>query len=124
MANPHSTGTDCPSEVLYPTITRSTADCVREPPPPTYGKPPSETARRLGMTVRLLRVARGWSQETLAEIAGLERSFVGAVERAEHNITVATAEKLAKAFDLTVADLLAAQASEAFQRALRPEDGN
>jgi len=106
MANHHSTGKDCPSEVPYPAITRSSPDCVREPPPP-YGKPPSETARRLGMTIRLLRVSRGWSQETLAEIAGLERSFVGAVERAEHNITVATIEKLATAFDMTVAELLA-----------------
>lgn len=105
MANPHSTGTDCPSEVFYPTITRSTADCVREPPS-SYGKPPSETARRLGMTIRLLRVSRGWSQETLAAIAGLDRTFVGAIERAERNVTLATAEKLAMAFNLSVAELL------------------
>lgn len=105
MADHHSTGTDCPSEVLYPTITRSTADCVREPPSP-YGKPPSETARRPGMTIRLLRVSRGWSQETLAEIAGLDRTAVGTIERAERNITLATAEKIAQAFDMTVAELL------------------
>jgi len=105
MANHHSTGTDCPSEVFYPDITCSEPDCVREPSPP-YGKPPSETARRLGMTIRLLRVSRGWSQETLAEIAGLDRTAVGTIERAERNITLATAEKLAKAFDMTVAELL------------------
>ena len=58
------------------------------------------------IAIRLLRVSRRWSQETLAEIAGLDRTFVGAVERAERNITLATAEKLAKAFDLMVADLL------------------
>jgi transcriptional regulator with XRE-family HTH domain len=49
---------------------------------------------------------RGWSQETLAELAGLHRSFVGSIERYEHNITLATVEKLANAFDLTVAELL------------------
>ncbi|HHH43904.1 MAG TPA: XRE family transcriptional regulator [Gammaproteobacteria bacterium] len=59
------------------------------------------------MTIRLLRVARGWSQETLAAVAGLDRTFVGAIERAERNITLVSAEKIAKAFDMTVAELLA-----------------
>jgi len=39
-------------------------------------------------------------------------------------ITLATAEKLATAFGLTVADLLAVQSSEAFVRALRPDSDN
>jgi len=51
-------------------------------------------------------VAHSWSQETLALNAGLDRTFVGAIERAERNITLASAEKIAKAFGLTVADLL------------------
>ena len=38
--------------------------------------------------------------------AGLDRTFVGAIERAERNITLASAEKVAKAFGMTVADLL------------------
>jgi len=79
---------------------------VGEPERPPYGNPVSEAARRLAKNVRLLRVAHGWSQETLAEVAGLDRTFVGAVERAERNITLASAEKIAKAFDMTVADLL------------------
>jgi len=70
---------------------------------------------------RFLTRPGGWSQETLALNAGLDRTFVGAVERAERNITLATAEKLAQAFNLTVADLLAVQTSEAFVRALRPD---
>ena len=73
---------------------------------PAYGRPPSETARRLGRTVRLLRVARGWSQETLAELAGLDRTAVGTLERAERNVTLATVEKIARAFELSVAQLL------------------
>ncbi len=48
----------------------------------------------------------GWSQETLALDAGLDRTFVGAIERAERNITLASAEKIANAFGMTVADLL------------------
>ncbi|MGD8854450.1 MAG: helix-turn-helix transcriptional regulator [Gammaproteobacteria bacterium] len=106
MASDHSTGTDRPAEVAYPNLGYSSAAGVREPDPPSYGKSPSETARRLGMTVRLLRLSRGWSQETLAELAGLDRTFIGAVERAERNITLASAEKLANAFDMTVAELL------------------
>jgi len=58
------------------------------------------------MNVRLLRVAHGWSQEALALNAGLDRTFVGAIERAERNITLASAEKIANAFGMTVADLL------------------
>jgi len=38
-----------------------------------------------------LRTVRGLSQETLVLNAGLDRTFVGAVERAERNITLATA---------------------------------
>jgi len=110
MANPHSTGTLCPSEVQYPDHTRFTGaspNCIREPGPSLYGKPVvSDAAKRLAKNVRLLRVSHSWSQETLAELAGLDRTFVGAVERAERNITLATAEKLANAFGMTVADLL------------------
>jgi len=61
---------------------------------------------RLAKNVRLLRTAHGWSQETLALNAGLDRTFIGAVERAERNITVASVEKLAKALNMSVADLL------------------
>jgi len=110
MANPYSTDTLCPSEVQYPDLTRFTGaslDCIREPGSSPYGKPVvSVAAKRLAKNVRLLRVSHGWSQETLAELAGLDRSFVGAVERVERNITLATAEKLANAFGMTVADIL------------------
>jgi len=97
---------------------------VGEPERPPYKGEVSETAKRLASNVRLLRTVRGWSQETLALNAGLDRSFVGAVERAERNITLATAEKLAQAFGLTVADLLVAKTSEVFVRALRPDNDN
>ena len=127
MASDHSTGSACPAKTLsYAELTApylATFYVVSEPGRPPYNRAVSETARRLAGNVRLLRTVRGWSQETLALNAGLDRTFVGAVERAERNITLATAEKLAQAFNLTVADLLVAQTSEAFVRALRPEDG-
>jgi len=68
--------------------------------------------------MRLLRTVRGWSQETLAMNAGLDRTFVGAIERAERNLTLVTAEKIANTFQLTVADLLSPHTSVALLNAL------
>lgn len=110
MADVYSTGGVCPAKTLsYEDRYTSYPDAlyfIAEPERPAYGRTVSESARQLAMNVRLLRVAHGWSQETLALNAGLDRTFVGAVERAERNITLATAEKLAEAFSMTVADLL------------------
>lgn len=42
--------------------------------------------RILGRNVRIARTSRGWSQETLGELAGMDRTYVGAVERAEASV--------------------------------------
>lgn len=56
--------------------------------------------------LRRLRRARGLSQEALADIAYLHRTYVGSVERAERNISLDNIEKLARALDTSPADLL------------------
>lgn len=56
--------------------------------------------------VRRLRVARGWSQEDLADQCSLHRTYVGAIERGERNITLATLERLATALEVIPTDLL------------------
>ncbi|MGI9321567.1 MAG: helix-turn-helix domain-containing protein [Thiogranum sp.] len=85
---------------------------ICEPDPPYYGvtpvKPDTTLRERLARNVRLLRVMRGWSQEVLALEARLDRTYVGAVERAERNLTLSSMEKLAKALDVEVKALLAA----------------
>jgi len=60
----------------------------------------------IGRRIRLIRQQRGWSQEVLAELADLNRSYVGAVERGEHNIGIDTVERLAFALDITLCRLV------------------
>ena len=51
--------------------------------------------------LRSLRQAHGMSQEKLAELAGLHRTYVSSVERGERNISIDNIERLAKALDAT-----------------------
>lgn len=56
--------------------------------------------------LRRQRKAKGLSQEALADIAGLDRSFVGQVERGERSISLKNIVKLAKALGIEPAELL------------------
>jgi len=48
----------------------------------------------------------GLSQEELADIAGLHRTYVGSIERGERNVSIDNIERLAVALELDVIDLL------------------
>jgi len=54
----------------------------------------------LGQRIRQLRKARGWTQQEVAERAGLDYKYVGAIERGERNITLDNVEKIAIGFGL------------------------
>ncbi|MGA8595756.1 MAG: helix-turn-helix transcriptional regulator [Bryobacteraceae bacterium] len=56
--------------------------------------------------VRRARRLRHLSQERLAELAGLHRTYVGSVERGERNISIDNIEALATALKMTCAELL------------------
>ena len=60
---------------------------------------------RLGLNIRQARTARGISQEQLAADAGLDRAYVGRVERGEANISAINLAKLACTFGVEVATL-------------------
>lgn len=58
-----------------------------------------------GQNVRKLRVERGLSQEQLADKAGLHRTYIGMIERAEKNITLCNIEKIAIALSVSIDSL-------------------
>jgi len=66
----------------------------------------SEILVRFGQRVREERLKQGLSQEQLAELAGVHRTYIGMIERAEKNITLENIEKLAKALNLKPEELL------------------
>lgn len=60
----------------------------------------------IGWNLRRLRVEQGLSQERLAFASGIDRAYVGRVERGSENVTIATLEAMARALAVPVADLL------------------
>lgn len=59
-----------------------------------------------GKSVQQRRKALGLSQEELADKAGVHRTYIGMIERAEKNITLCNIERLAKALEVEVSELL------------------
>ena len=67
----------------------------------------AELAHAFGAAVRALRMERGIAQESLAHLAGIERSHMGKVERGEHMPTLAIIFKIAGALECSTAVLMA-----------------
>jgi transcriptional regulator with XRE-family HTH domain len=67
--------------------------------------PKASTKSVFGKAVRALREERGYSQEELAERAGLHRNYVGGVERGERNVALENIVKLAGALSVRTRDL-------------------
>ena len=66
----------------------------------------SNISGRFGGVIRRLREERGWSQERLAGIAELNRSYMGEIERATAVPSLATAAKLAHALEVPLSRLI------------------
>lgn len=65
----------------------------------------SQVLIAFGCVVREVRKERGYSQEELADIAGLHRTYIGMIERAEKNITLENIKKICDALDYSLNDL-------------------
>ncbi len=79
----------------------------RRPARPANPRPPADAlAGRLGERVRRLRAERGWSLEVLAGASGVSRSMLSQIERDQANPTLAVALRIARAFELSLGDLV------------------
>tara|TARA_B100000282_G_scaffold278915_1_gene238855 strand:- start:402 stop:617 length:216 start_codon:yes stop_codon:yes gene_type:complete len=58
-----------------------------------------------GARVRALRIEKGWSQKNFAFECGLHKTFIGAVERWERNISLENIKKIANTFRIDIAEL-------------------
>lgn len=61
--------------------------------------------------MKRLRKERGWSQEVLADAAGLDRTYISGIERMVRNPTITVVERVANALDCKLGKLLDEQAS-------------
>ena len=61
---------------------------------------------QLGKYLRTVRERRGWSQEDLAFRCGLHRTYLGAVERAEYNLTLRSLRRITDALGISLADAM------------------
>jgi len=73
----------------------------------SISKSVSSDARRVfAKRMRQIRQVKGLSQEALADLAGLHRTYVGSVERSERNVSIDNMERLARALEVDIVDLL------------------
>lgn len=65
-----------------------------------------EILKALGQRVRELRKKKGFSQEAFADITGVHRTWMGAVERGERNLSFHNLVLISKALGITLSQLL------------------
>jgi transcriptional regulator with XRE-family HTH domain len=65
-----------------------------------------DVRRRLAVNMKRLRKERGWSQEALADEAGLDRTYISGIERVVKNPTVIVVERVAAALNCNFGELL------------------
>ncbi len=62
--------------------------------------------RRLGAAIKEARQELDLSQEKLAELAGLHRTYIGSIERGERNVSILNLLRIARALNVRVVELL------------------
>ena len=91
------------------------------PPEP----PPAEAIHQhLGSRVKHLRSARGWSLEALANASGVSRSMLSQIEREQANPTLAVTLRIARAFGLSLGELLEMPGAASTVTVIRADEHN
>jgi len=72
----------------------------------SVNKTTSKARKLFSTNLRAFRKEKGISQEELAYLSGLHRTYVGSVERGERNISIDNIERLAEALNIKITDLL------------------
>ena len=60
----------------------------------------------LGSAIKRIRLGKNLTQEKLAFLSGVDRTYVGQVERGDNNGAILTLARLAKALDISIAELI------------------
>ncbi|MBD3675697.1 MAG: helix-turn-helix transcriptional regulator [Planctomycetaceae bacterium] len=66
----------------------------------------ADILKRFGQRVRTLRKEQGYSQENFAYACGLDRTYVGGIERGERNVALRNIELIAETLGITLAELM------------------
>lgn len=61
---------------------------------------------QFGLKVKQLRISKGYSQEKLAELADLDRTYIPGIENGKRNVSIVVLQKIAAAFKITISELL------------------
>lgn len=61
---------------------------------------------KLGQKIKEIRIKEGYSQEELASLSKLHRTYISDIERGERNVSVENIEKIAKALKIEPNELL------------------
>lgn len=95
----------------------------QQAPKSSDSSPPADSiSRHLGTRVKHLRSARGWSLETLANASGVSRSMLSQIEREQANPTLAVTLRIARAFGLTLGELLELPGAASAVTVIRADD--
>jgi transcriptional regulator with XRE-family HTH domain len=100
------------------TPSSSTPDANAKPVPAST----DAITRHLGTRVKSLRTQRGWSLESLADASGVSRSMLSQIEREQANPTLAVTLRIARAFGLSLGELLEIPGAASTVTVIRAED--
>jgi transcriptional regulator with XRE-family HTH domain len=84
--------------------------------------PPEAISRHLGGRVKHLRASRNWSLESLANASGVSRSMLSQIEREQANPTLAVTLRIARAFGLSLGELLELPGAASAVTVIRADD--